>query len=319
MVFFASLCSHITAQSLLKNGEVPGDLAITLKRSGGWFGPTTEMTINAAGDISYSSKGGIPVSLPPATYTIGKKEHFKITKPKVTAERLKLLIDEFEKIQFFRFGPDFPVEDDKEGSSLSDMQTEIISIRANGQNKEVSNYLGSSGKRTRLLYNLAIKIRGAGIWYLADGEIPENFQVSYRKTNGDVIEKDFKIAANGKITESIHSLRFYPDIGKALPVFERSKTVGKLSKRPLTELIGEFEKIGFSTFQYSTLDKYSGCTNEPSPGPEKRLHISVRINQAAQIYGSLYENCAPQPETEAATFERAVSTIENLIKTVIKK
>jgi hypothetical protein len=319
LVLLGILYLQTPAQLLLKNGEIPEDFLITLKRFGGWFGPTTEMTINATGDISYSSKGGLTVSLPPAVYTIGKKEHFKITKPKVTAERLKLLIGEFEKIQFFRFGSDFPVEDNKEQTSITDQQTETISIRANGQTKEVSNYLGNSGKRTRLLYNLAIKIRGAGIWYLADGDIPENFQVWYRKTTGDGVEKDYKIAASGKITESIHSLRFYSELGKALPVFVKTKTAGKLSKQQLIKLIGEFEEIGFSTFQYSTLTKYSGCANEPGPDPMKSVHINVQINQISQMYASLYENCAPRPETEAATFERAATVVENLIKTVIKK
>lgn len=308
---------QISAQSLLKNDKIPDDLLITLKRQEGWGGTYSEMTINTSGDFSYQSRGGLPVTSFSTILSINGKrvKPPKYLKPKLSDEKLKLLIAEFEKIQFFRFGEDFPVEDEKEHISSSDGDGEVISIRINGQTKEVSNYLGDSLKRTRQLRNLAEKIRGAGVWNYENGEIPENFQVWYRINEGDKTQKDFKIESDGKITESYYSSRFYPEVGKTLPFFVKSKKVGKFSKQQIKQLIDKFEKVGFSTFKYSILSIYDGCSNESVVTAEKRTHINVQINYISQMYASLYENCNAKIETDAAKFEYIANEIEKLLKT----
>ncbi len=59
----------------------------------------------------------------------------------------------------------------------------------------------------------------------------------------------------------------------------------------------------FSTFKYSILTKYAGCANEAGLNESKRTHIHVQINHIGQIYASLYKDCNPLPETDAANFE----------------
>ena len=81
---------------------------------------------------------------------------------RIPAKTLRSLIAEFERIQFFRFGKDFPPDDGSEmGYSLSDAGTQTISIRINGQTKEVFNDLGEFRKRNLLLKELADKINAA--------------------------------------------------------------------------------------------------------------------------------------------------------------
>ncbi len=80
--------------------------------------------------------------------------------------------------------------------------------------------------------------------------------------------------------------------------------------------MNEFEKAVFSTFKYSILTKYAGCANEAGLNEPKRTHINVQINHISQMYASLYANCSPLSETDAAKFEYAASTIENLLKNV---
>lgn len=312
--------SETEAQTTLKNGKIPDDLLITLQKQEGWGGTYSEMTINSRGEFSYQSRGGnLPVVRTPYVFSINGK-HIKpaqYLKPKLSDEKLKLLIAEFEKIQFFKFGKDFPAEDEKEIGCITDVGTEAISIRINGQTKEVSDYYGCSGKRNRLLRDLAERIRGAGVWNYENGEIPDNFEVWYRITEGGKIQKDFKINSNGKITENhYHYLsKVFPETGKNLLISVKSKKVGKLSKQQIKQLIDEFEKVGFSTFTYSTLTKYAGCLNESASTPEKRKHINVQINYVSQMYASLFNNCNPKPETDAAKFEYMANEIEKLLKT----
>ena len=320
-IFLALLSLFFTSQSLAqtnaKVNKIPSDLLITLKRQEGWGGSRTETTITGDGDYSVKVSGGVrSVSL--TELGLNKKPP-KYLKPKVSEPKLRSLIAEFEKVRFFEFGKDFPKEDEKEHWSVTDSGTEVISIRINGQAKEVSNYLGDSLNRTRILRDLAERIRGAGIWNFENGHIPENFQVSYRVTGGDAIQRDFKIDSHGKIVESFYtSVPFEMQKGKFVPRFDRSKTVGKISKKQLRQLIDEFENVGFSAFRYSTLEKYDGCSNGPASPAEKRTHINVQIDRMAQMYASLYQNCDPIADSAAAKFEYMANVLEKLLKGVIK-
>jgi hypothetical protein len=151
---------------------------------------------------------------------------------------------------------------------------------------------------------LAERIRGAGVWNYENDEIPENFEVWYRIATAGGVLRDFRIRANGKITETSF-------------LNGKSKNVGEASKQQLKTLIDEFEKAVFSTFKYSPLTRESGCSNAPEPLPTgKTRHVNVQINRVAQMYASLYENCRSQPETNAAKFEYAADAIEKLLKSV---
>ncbi len=299
------------AQTALENDKIPDDLLITLKRKGGPSSAYQVITITATGNWSYKSYSEMPVQ--PSSEIISDENDG--TKTRVTAEKLKFLISEFEKIQFFKFGKDFPREDEKI-LSVNHQQTEIISIRINGQTKEVSNYLGDSSKRTRLLRDLAEKVKGVAVWNLENSKIPEDLEIRYRITDADKIQRDFEIKSNGEVAESFYSsVPSEFEKGKFLPIFDKSKTVGKISRQQLIQLIDEFEKTGFSAFKYSPLTKYDGCSIEPLTPNGKRKHIFVQINHK-EMYASLYGNCNANSETNASKFEYMTDVIERLLKSI---
>ena len=169
-----------------------------------------------------------------------------------------------------------------------------------------------------MLRDLAERIRGAGVWNYENGEIPEVFEVWYR-INGDNrrIERDFMIDAQGKITER----RFWSQTSAGAPKLYASyplktKTVGKLSKQQLRELMDEFEKANFSTFNYSILTKYDGCANDAALNEHKRTHINVQLNHIAQMYASLYKDCGALPDTDAAKFEYINGVVRRMLLSV---
>lgn len=313
LIFCLSFFTSVEAQTSLENTQIPDDLLITLKSEGKTSFAYSVITITATGDWSSKSYLELPDQLPSK---IISNDGIKI---RIPPEKLKFLISEFKKVQFFNnFSKE--VLDKEKALSPTERKIEVISIRMTGQTKEISYYLGQ-GKQTGILRDLGEKIRGVGIWNLQDGKIPDNFQVWYRITDGDKILRDFKIESNGEVTASYHLSKFYPEVGKNLPVFVKSEKVGKLSKQQLIQLIDEFEKVGFSTFKYSPLSKYAGCLNEPILNEEKRKHINVQINHITQMFASLYEDCNPEPETDAAKFEFIANEIEKLLKAIqtIKK
>jgi hypothetical protein len=291
---------QVSAQTLLVNDKIPDDLLIALKRQDGYGRNYSEMTINANGEFSFQNRPTFPNKVPTEVFILGERiKNPKYLKPKLPPEKLRQLIAEFEKIEFFKFGKEFPPEDEKKILCDTHHGTDIISIHLNGQIKEVSNNQGCSEKRNRLLRGLAEKIRGAGIWNYENGEIPEVFEIWYRVNDTSRIERDFRISGEGKIVE-----RLFWEIdaksGQKLyaPYPLKTKTVGRLSKQQLKELMNEFEKAVFSTFKYSILTKYAGCANEAALNEHKRTHINVQINHIAQMYGSLYKDCNPLPETD---------------------
>jgi hypothetical protein len=210
-------------------------------------------------------------------------------------------------MQFLKFSDHFPDPNEDNDGGATDQGRETISIRINGQTKEVSYDLGDFNKRTRILRNLAQKIRGAGIWNYENEEIPENFEVSYRPPDQENIRREFKIRANGEVIQSIITKQ---------PFSMKNKKVGKISQKKVKELIAEFEQVSFSVFRFSNLSKYDGCLNEPVSNQEKRKHINVQINYIRQMYASLYENCNAKSETNAAKFEYMADVIEKILRSV---
>jgi len=154
LILLFGLAFEAAGQSLLKNNKIPDDLLIILKhQSGAGYGWSySEMSINAFGDFSYISRsGGLPkgvnfdLIVPIINGKPGKPP--KYLKSKLSQAKLVSLLAEFERIQFFRFGPDFP-PGDPEGTSIGHSDSETISIRVNGHTKEVSNDLGGGFRRT---------------------------------------------------------------------------------------------------------------------------------------------------------------------------
>lgn len=298
LIFLAIFTTLISAQSLLKDGKILDDLHINLHGFGAWGFGQFEINITSKGDWSYLYKGltikidGLPIKTP------------KFLKPHLSEQKLKLLIAEFDKIQFLKFSDDFPDPNEENYGGVTDQGRETISIRVNGQTKEVSYDLGDYNKRTRILSELAEKIRGAGIWNYENGEIPENFEVSYQVRDGKELRWDFKINAKGQITQTIIDNQ---------PFSMKVKKVGKISEKEVKKLIDEFEKVNFSTFTFSELSE-NLCLNESNLNLEKRKSINVQINRVHQMFASLYENCDPKPNTEAAKFEYTANVIEKILR-----
>ena len=91
----------------------------------------------------------------------------------------------------------------------------------------------------------------------------------------------------------------------------------KFQRDDSDNLLDEFEKGLFSTFKYSILTKYAGCANDAGINELKRTHIQVRINHIGQMYASLYKDCNPLPETDAAKFENMNRILTALFKELI--
>ena len=153
LILLCALCSQISGQTLLKNNKIPKDLLITAKTVG--FPFTTNVTITANGSWKTSRI---------ALWPEGGGEESSTKAKRIPRKTLRSLVAEFERIEFFRFGKDFPLEDESEmgsGGLIMDAGTLTVSIQINGQSNEVSNYLGFSGNRTSLLMGLRDKINAA--------------------------------------------------------------------------------------------------------------------------------------------------------------
>lgn len=318
LILFGFLTLQISAQSFIKNGKIPDDLIITLKRTGRF--EEYVITIRANGDWSFKGYAGLPLPRPFASILSGGgKTAKKIdeTKAKLTKETLRSLISELEKIQFFKFGKDFPPEDEEIRSTISDQSTETISIRINGQTKEVSNYLGDSGNRTATLRDLAERIRGVKIWNLENGEIPEDFSITYRTGFGEGSWSEAIIGSDGRVSGKSYSNlpSNTSSLQSLLLIMKKPKLKERISKKQLEQLIFEFEKIGFSAFALKALDNQDGCTNKFFSTHGRTNFISVQINHR-NMYASIDANCNPKPESNAAKFEYMVVKIEEILKNV---
>jgi len=312
---FMLLAVQIVGQSLLVNDRIPDDLLIVLTCDGGG-GSTlhTEISIDAKGDFTFLSRGnnGLPATrFSPLLRLLAQNDKpVEYLTPKLSREKLRQLLGEFDKVEFLRFGDDFPKEDGLV-TWVTDQASESISVRANGQTKRVPYYLGTSAKRTKILRELGEKIRGAGIWNYEGGKIPENFELRYQRTNGKAKVLDLTISANGNVVQTFYT--FDTKIDRSKPV--STKVVGHLSRRRIKQLINSLEAATFATFRFSELEKSDGCTNAPQP-IGNRTHIGVQINRVEQMYASLYAGCDARPDTGAAKFEQADLAIKKLLRKV---
>lgn len=305
---FAFVAATASDAQLVASGvAIPNDLLITLRTQGSWSGGSSELTIDATGLVNSSTSVGLPVS----PSLLFKPQ--KLLKPYVPPEKLKTLIAEFDKIDFFRIAETFPGKDEQRGYFITDMGSQTISIRMNGRTTQVADYVGYTSQRSKNLVQLAARIRGAGIWNYEGGKIPKNFELRYRTTiGGNIILNEIKIDADGKVSQSF----FSSDKRYGGPTHIKTITVGRLSNNQIRGLLDALEAANFSIFVYSTLTKNDGCTSEPHLGAERRSHINVQINHVQQMYASLYDPCLPEPQTLASFFEQASNAVRDLMASV---
>lgn len=120
------------------DGEIPEDLTMTLKRTGCFAGanacPTYELTVKADGAVVFE---GIDV-----TEVKGRVED------KISVEKVKQLIAEFRKADYFNLENSYDYENCP--STSTDQPDAITSIKINGKQKKVRHYLGCKGKEAEI-------------------------------------------------------------------------------------------------------------------------------------------------------------------------
>jgi hypothetical protein len=128
--------SQTRAQSLLQNGEIPSDLIITLERTFcGGDCPTYKLTVTADRVVKF----------------LGEENTIKIgsAKSKISKEKLRQLIAEFQKSDFFKFRDEYESGEICE-QYATDFPSEIISIQINGKSKKVLHNFGCWGEKAKI-------------------------------------------------------------------------------------------------------------------------------------------------------------------------
>lgn len=141
------------AQTVPAGTAIRDDLLIALKTEAP-NGPTEEIKITADGDWTRQFTGGLPVVLD------GIDVEPPPLDPKLSRETLRALLAEFERIEFRRFGVDFPLDDGPQ-PFLTCRGKETITLRLGGETKEVGGDRGDLSRRGHLLHELGEKIRRA--------------------------------------------------------------------------------------------------------------------------------------------------------------
>ena len=134
-VFVFLFFSKSQAQTLLQNGEIPNDLVISLERTFcGGDCPTYKLTVTADGVVNFTGEEN--------TRKIGS------SKSKISKDKLKQLVSEFERAEFFKFRDEYESGEICE-QYATDFPSEIISIQINGKNKKVSHNFGCWGEKAK--------------------------------------------------------------------------------------------------------------------------------------------------------------------------
>ncbi len=140
--------SKTEAQSLLRNGEIPKDLLITLERTVCYGScPAYKLSIDFNGNVGFN--GG--------NFT---KKRGKAA-GKISQNQIKDMIAEFEKSDFFNLRDSYEEARDGCTEFETDNPSEIISIQINGKKKRISHYFGClkvDGNPTELVETLGVKI-----------------------------------------------------------------------------------------------------------------------------------------------------------------
>lgn len=143
-------CKSSVSPSFPASANVPEDLMITLERTGCYATrnacPTYKLTVNADGSVVFEGRD--------VTKVKGKVED------KISVEKVKQLIGEFEKANYFN------LEDSYDGETCprtsTDRPNANTSIQIGGKKKSVSHNLGCRGQDSKIyppeLYELENKI-----------------------------------------------------------------------------------------------------------------------------------------------------------------
>jgi hypothetical protein len=166
-----------------------------------------------------------------------------------------------------------------------------------------------------MLRDLAERIRAVKIWNLENGEIPEDFSLTYRSSFGGGSWSEAIIGSDGRVSGKFYSNFPSNSALQSLLITKKTELKQRISKKLLEQLISEFEKIGFSAFAHKVLDNQDGCTNKFLSTHNRINFISVQINHK-NMYASTDESCNPKPGTNAAKFEQMVVKIEEILKNV---
>lgn len=168
-------CASVSAasQSILKDGKIPKDLAITLSLGGTiQFSTQYDLRITADGKVYLENyREGLPVGrsfselLKTTTFVMPKAPKLK---EKFSKKQLKAIVSEFETSGFFAMNPYYQGDSEAETNvCINHAEEKGISITANGQTKKVAFFLGCSyGENSPLkkflaLYNFVeIQMRG---------------------------------------------------------------------------------------------------------------------------------------------------------------
>jgi hypothetical protein len=126
------LLSFVTYSVSAQTAKIPADLVITMERTV-CYGtcPDYKLTIKANGSVMF--RGGR------FTKTKGT------AKSRISKALLRELIAEFDRVDLNSFTDDYSQGDVCE-SYITDLPSQIISIKRNGKTKQVNHYFGCTGK-----------------------------------------------------------------------------------------------------------------------------------------------------------------------------
>jgi hypothetical protein len=136
LLIFAS-CRN-TATDFPADSAVPGDLTITLKRTGCYATknacPTYELTVKSDGAVVFEGTD--------VTEVTGKVED------KISVEKVKQLVAEFQKADYFNLENSYDYQNCP--STHTDRPDAYTSIQINGKQKNIYHYLGCKGKDSEI-------------------------------------------------------------------------------------------------------------------------------------------------------------------------
>lgn len=135
IIFVLLLISFVTCSASAQTVKIPADLVITMERTM-CFGtcPDYKLTIKANGTVTF--RGG------QFTKTKGT------AKSRITKSSLRELVAAFDRVDLDSFADDYSQGSVCE-SYITDLPSEIISLKRDGKTKQVNHYFGCTGNAVR--------------------------------------------------------------------------------------------------------------------------------------------------------------------------
>ncbi len=135
IIFVLLLISFVTCSASAQTVKIPADLVITMERTM-CFGtcPDYKLTIKANGTVTF--RGG------QFTKTKGT------AKSRITKSSLRELVAAFDRVDLDSFADDYSQGSVCE-SYITDLPSEIISLKRDGKTKQVNHYFGCTGNAAR--------------------------------------------------------------------------------------------------------------------------------------------------------------------------